>query len=136
MIQRIQSIWLLLAAVACFLTLRFSFYSGTNENGATGQFLTGASYFLLLLTTITIGILALIIIFLFKTRIIQIRLCIAGMILELLLIFLYFREVQKFILGTYSLTAILHLVILLSFLLAARGVHKDEKLIRESDRLR
>ncbi len=29
MIQRVQTIWMILAAIAVFLTLKFSFYSGT-----------------------------------------------------------------------------------------------------------
>jgi len=32
MIQRIQTIWLLLAAAASFATLKLSFYSGNNAN--------------------------------------------------------------------------------------------------------
>lgn len=136
MIQRIQSLWLLLAGIAVFLTLKFSFYSGTNAKGATGQFLTGSSTFLLLLVTVATGLLALINIFLFKQRIVQLRLCIIGMVLELLLLFLYFKEVQTYIQGTFSLSSILHLIALTAFFLAARGINKDEKLIRESDRLR
>lgn len=136
MIQRIQSIWLLLASSATFSTLKFSFYSGINSKGVSGSFLLGSTSFLLLLTSIVTGSLAFVNIFLYKKRILQLRLCIVGIILELLLIFLYLREAKTFIQGTYSLTAVLHLVILLCLFLAARGINKDEKLIRESNRLR
>jgi hypothetical protein len=136
MIQRIQSVWLLLAAVAVFLTLKFSFYSGINSKGVSGHFLIGSTTFLLLLNTVAIGGLALINIFFYKKRVWQLRLCIVGILLELLLIFLYLREVQTYIQGTYSLTAILHMVVIVCFFLAAKGINKDEKLIRESNRLR
>jgi hypothetical protein len=136
MIQRIQSVWLLLAAIAVFLSLKFSFYSGVNSKGVSGQFLIGSTTFLLLLVTIIVGTLAFINIFLYKKRVLQLRLCIVGILLELLLIFLYLREVKYYIQGTYSLTAILHAAVLLCFFLAARGINKDEKLIRESQRLR
>ena len=91
---------------------------------------------MLLLATLAVGGLALFTIFLFKKRPLQLRLCVLGIFLEALLIFLYFREVNTFTKGTYSLTAILHGVIVFSFFLAARGIFKDEKLIKDSDRLR
>ena len=36
MIQRVQTLWMILAAIAVFLTIKFSFYSGTLvlQNGA------------------------------------------------------------------------------------------------------
>ncbi|MBK7883335.1 MAG: DUF4293 domain-containing protein [Chitinophagaceae bacterium] len=135
MIQRIQSVWLLLAAIAVFLTLKFSFFSGINSKGIPGAVI-GSTTFILLLTTIATGSLAMINIFLFKKRILQLRLCIFGILLQILLIFLYIREVKNYMQVTYSLTAVLHLVAIAAFFLAARGINKDEKLIKESNRLR
>jgi peptidoglycan/LPS O-acetylase OafA/YrhL len=137
MIQRIQSVWLLLAAVCAFLTLDFSYYSGTNVPGMPYQKLTGANGgFLILSTTVLIGVLALTTVFLFNNRRLQLRLCVLGIVLEALLIFLYYRAVSNFTQGTYSLTALFHSGIVLFFVLAARGINKDEKLIKDSDRLR
>lgn len=136
MIQRIQTIWLLLAAACAFATLKFPYYSGTNVKGVTPYQLTGTENFWLLLTTVAVGGLALITIFLYKKRTLQLRLCVLGILLEALLIFLYFREVNDFTAGTYSLTAILHSAIVLFFILAGRGINKDERLIKESNRLR
>jgi hypothetical protein len=59
-----------------------------------------------------------------------------GILLEAVLIFLYYRETMSFAKGTYSLTSILHSVIVLAFVLAARSINKDSKLLKESDRLR
>lgn len=136
MIQRIQSIWLLLAAACAFATFKFSYYSGIKATDLALHQLNATESFLLMITTIAVGGLALVNIFLFKNRTLQLRLCVLGILLEALLIFLYYREVGNFTSGTYSLTAILHSVIVLAFVLAARGINKDSKMVKDSDRLR
>jgi Domain of unknown function (DUF4293) len=136
MIQRLQTLWLLLAAACAFAGFKFSFYSGTNAKGLSPYELMGTENILLLLTTLAVGGLALITIFLFKNRSLQFQLSLLGILLEALLIFLYYREVQNFKAGTYSLTAILHPLIIFSFFMAAKGIRKDSKIIKESDRLR
>ncbi|MEI7964603.1 MAG: DUF4293 family protein [Chitinophagaceae bacterium] len=136
MIQRLQTLWLLLAAACAFAGFKFSFYSGTNAKGLSPYELFGAENLLLLLTTLAVGALALITIFLFKNRSLQFQLCLLGILLEGLLLFLYYREVQNFKMGTYSLSAILHPLIIISFFMAAKGIRKDSKIIKESDRLR
>ena len=136
MIQRIQSIWLLVASVVTFLTLKFSFYSGTYLPDNQYHQLNGTENILLMITTIALGVLTLITIFLYKTRIIQLRLCIAGILLDLLLLFLYYRAIQNFSKGEYAITAALHILIIIALIFAASGINKGEKLIRSSDRLR
>ena len=138
MIQRIQSIWLLLAAACAFAGFKLPYYSGNKLNDAAFYELNATSTILLMVTTIAVGMLALINIFLYKKRTLQLRLCVLGILLEAVLIFLYYREIQNFIpdKSTYSLTAILHSVIVLAFVLAARAINKDEKLIKTSNRLR
>ena len=136
MIQRIQSVWLLLAAVCAFATFKLPYYTGTNAKGLSPYELNANENFLLLLTTIAVGGVALISIFVFKKRPLQLRLCVLGIFLEALLIFLYYREVKTFTQGTYALTAILHSIIVICFFLAARGINKDQKMVKESDRLR
>jgi len=136
MIQRLQSLWLLLAAACAFAGFKFSFYSGTNAKGLSPYELLGAENILLLLTTLAVGGLALITIFLFKNRSLQFQLSLLGIMLEALLIYLYYREVQNFKTGTYSLTAILHPLIIISYFMAAKGIRRDSKIVKESDRLR
>ncbi len=142
MIQRIQSVWLLLGAICVFLTYKLSFYTGVRPGfvpefvGDTDK-LKGTDNLLLILATFTIGALTLVIIFLFKQRTLQLRLCVLGILLEAVLIFLYYRETKTFLPGgTYSLWAILHSVVVICFFMAAKAINKDEKLIKESDRLR
>ena len=136
MIQCIQSVWLLIASILTFLTLKFSFYSGTYLPDNQYHQLNGTDNILLMTSTIALGVLALINIFLYKSRIIQLRLCIVAILLDLLLVFLYFRALSDFTRGEYAITAATHLLIIISLILAANGINRDEKLIRSSDRLR
>ena len=67
------------------------------------------------------------------------RLCFLGIALEALVIYLYYRETQSFITdgkGTMALTSILQSIVVIAFFLAARAINKDEKMVKESDRLR
>lgn len=138
MIQRIQSIWLLLAATCAILTYKFTFFMGTNAKGIAGYKLKGTETFPLLLTTAAISAIVLVTIFLFRNRTLQLRLSILAILLECLLIFLYYNEIRSYVTGTgtLGLAAILHAGVLFFLGLACRGINKDEKLIRESDRLR
>ncbi|MDB5201792.1 MAG: hypothetical protein JWQ27_1201 [Ferruginibacter sp.] len=136
MLQRIQTIWLFLAAACAFASLKLPFYSGTNTSGIPSYELMGTENFLLMLLTIAIGVVALITIFLYKNRKIQLRLCLLGIVLEVLLIFLYYRELKNYMGGTYSLTSILHALILVFLFMAARGIRNDDRIIKESNRLR
>ncbi len=136
MIQRIQSIWLLLASACAFAGFKFSFFSGNKLNDPLLHELNATSTLLLMITTIAVGGLAFITIFLFKKRSLQRGLCVLGILLEALLIFLYYRETTNFTQGTYSLTAILQGVVLAGFVLAIGGINKDSKILKESDRLR
>ena len=139
MLQRIQTIWLFLAALCAFLSFQFPFFSGTtivNDLPNVYTTITGASNLKLIIPTTALAVLALIAVFMYKNRKVQLRLCIIGMLLEALLIFLYYTEVKKFAEGDYSLTALLQTCIVLFFFLAAKGINSDEKLIKESNRLR
>lgn len=136
MIQRIQSIWLLLASACAFISLKLPFYSGTTITGQVTE-LIGTTNYLLMMLTIAIGVLALIIIFLFKNRKLQVRLSVLGIMLELVLIFLYYREITAtYKSGTYALSALLQGLTIFFFFFAIRGIGKDMKIIRSSERLR
>jgi peptidoglycan/LPS O-acetylase OafA/YrhL len=136
MIQRIQSIWLLLASACAFLSLKFSFYDGTYASNNTYHQLTGTDNAKLLIATCLVGALALLTIFLFKNRKLQLRLCIAGILLDILLLVLYFIETKDFSQGTYNLSVLLPAAVVILFFLAARSISNDEKMVKDSDRLR
>jgi peptidoglycan/LPS O-acetylase OafA/YrhL len=136
MIQRIQSVWLLIASIVTFLTLKLSFYSGTYLPDNLYHQLNGTENLTLMIPTIGLGVLTLITIFLFKNRVTQLWLCIAAIALDVILVILYYMTTKNFSKGDYAFTAVLHAVIIAALLLAASGINKDEKLIKDSNRLR
>ena len=136
MIQRIQSIWLLLAALCSFAALKFPFFSGTNATGIPSSTLEGTDSLLLICVTLAVGIISLITIFLFNNRGTQIKLTLLAVLLEAVLIYLYYDASRKYLGGTYALTSILQPAILVFLFLAFNGIRKDNKIIKESNRLR
>jgi amino acid transporter len=139
MIQRIQTLWLVLASLAAMASLKFSFFSGNrvDDNQAkTWTELTAVTNFLTLIITAGIGVCSLIVVFLYKNRKLQIQLTVVALILSLLNIFLLYRETQKYTEGNFTITSIITLLIPIFLALAIRGIYKDEKLIKSADRLR
>lgn len=139
MIQRIQSFWLLLAAVASFATIKFPVFAGMKpDENHVNQFqrLTGAISFPTLLLSAIVGSIALIAIFLYKDRKLQIRITWIAFVLCLLNLVLYYLESKKFVDGNYSLTAVIAITVPIFIGLALRGIRHDEKLIKGADRLR
>jgi hypothetical protein len=140
MIQRIQTIWLLLAAAAAFLSLKFPFYTGEFAGQtATGYVgLTGQSTILLTILISGVGLAALISIFLYKNRKLQSRIVLLALMVSLVNLVLLFLEARDFETGkgAYSLTAALSFAVPVFLFLAMRGIRKDEKLVKSLDRLR
>ena len=136
MIQRIQTIWMILAALAIFLTLKFSFYSGTLIADNSYHAVMAADNFFILILTSAIGTGIIINIFLFKHRSVQSRIIIVAILLECLVIFLYIKQTAKFSTGTFGLWSVLHLLAIVFLILAAKGIYNDSRLIKESNRLR
>lgn len=141
MIQRIQSVWLLLAAAASFLTLKFSFYSGNIiKDGQPKAFsrLVATDSILLTITTVATGLLALVAIFLYKDRKLQTRLSLLALLLSGLNLVLFYIEIKKFVPleGNYDLTAAIGIAVPLFIILAIRGIYRDQKLVKSLDRLR
>jgi predicted MFS family arabinose efflux permease len=91
--------------------------------------------FLLILTGGSL-ILALATIFLFKDRKLQFRLCLACIAISVLILILYFVEMKTFETGTISLSCLFSFANVIGFVMAARGIRKDEKLVKSLDKLR
>jgi len=140
MIQRQQSLWLILSTISAFLSYSLPFFSGTkkikeNMPPVAADLDGGSIFFLLVLTGISL-VLSLIALFMFKDRKLQLKLCLGGIVLSGLIIFLYFMEKQKFETGSISLSAVFVFAILIGYVMAARGIWKDEKLVKSLDKLR
>jgi len=139
MIQRFQSLWLLLAAIFAFFTFKLPFYSGSKTIKAIRQpdvRLDAASQIWIMILTGLVIILCFIAIFLYKNRKRQLTLTVINCILSVVLIVVYFLEIQKFETGIISLSCLFTLAIPIFLFLAARGIWRDEKLIKSLDRLR
>lgn len=139
MIQRVQTLWLALAATLSLLTLKFSIYSGNqlDDKGIKKWVeVTAVNNFIILVFTIAVAVAALITIFLYKDRKSQMRISLVALLLSLANIFLYVNQTNKFVEGNYDLSAILTLAIPIILGLAIWGIYKDEKLIKSADRLR
>ncbi|HVT86376.1 MAG TPA: DUF4293 domain-containing protein [Chitinophagaceae bacterium] len=137
MIQRQQSLWLLLSTISAFLSYILPFYSGTRQgnNGIEKAIIDATStYALMILTGISL-LLSFVTIFLYKNRKLQFRLCLGGILLSVLIIILYFVEIKN-LSGSISLSSIFVFAILIGFIMAAVGIRKDEKLVKALDRLR
>lgn len=141
MIQRIQSIWLAITALAAFATYSLTLYIGKLPDGSVRNFLM-ADNFLMVIFIILIGILAIICLFLYKNRKLQFKLSVFGLIASFGFLFLEYFKVEefktanRFVSGSYQIGALLPLVMVIFFFLAARGIYKDERLVKSVDRLR
>jgi hypothetical protein len=139
MLQRIQSIWLLLAAAFDAVTFRFPFFSGDwlgDEPATKTVYLDAQTTPWLLIMTVLTGILAFVNIFLFDNRKLQLKLCFLGIFLTVVLLVMYFQEMANFKDGSIAFWVVFYFAILGCYILAARGIRKDEKLIKSMDRLR
>ena len=139
MIQRIQSIWLLLSAILAGLTFRFPFYSGnkvTADPAGNVNELTASSNPLLLFFTAVLIVGSIAIIFIYRDRKLQLKLTIAALVLSVINITIYFTQIKKYISGNITITAVFALAIPIFLFLASRGIWKDDRLVKSLDRLR
>jgi hypothetical protein len=139
MIQRIQSIWLFLAAAFNAVTFKFPFYAGDwlkDDLPNTVVDLNAQTSIWNTILTVLAGLLAFVAIFLFKNRKLQLRLTYMTIVLTLGMLTLYLIQTGQFSNGTISLWCIFYFAILLCLILAAKGINADEKLIKSMDRLR
>ncbi|MEE6186632.1 hypothetical protein PIECOFPK_02425 [Mycovorax composti] len=139
MIQRKQTLWLLLSSICSGLTFKFPFYVGTvapGTQGVEGPELTATDNIYLILLTVAVLGLAVVSIFLFKNRKKQVLLCYLGLLGALGLPVVYYNYSQYFQQGAFALTSLLTVLIIIGFIFAIQGIRRDEKLIRDLNRLR
>ncbi len=140
MLQRLQTVWLLLAAVLEAATLRLSFFSGNKLDAATNQktwieFTAMQSVFILILT-IAVAVAALVAIFMYKDRKRQLLITLVTTVVSVVAILLYFQQKTNFVEANLDLTSLTAFSVPVFLLLAARGIYKDDQLVKSADRLR
>jgi hypothetical protein len=133
MIQRIQSIWLLLASVAAFLILRLPFY----YTPAPVPFeITGSDQFTTLISLAFSACLSFISIFLYGNRMLQLKVVIINFLLSALIGFFIYKIVIAHPGGGFTLPSIALFLIPVLQILAMFKIYKDERLVKSADRLR
>ncbi|MDB5247884.1 MAG: hypothetical protein JWQ40_2278 [Segetibacter sp.] len=143
MIQRKQTIWLLLAAITGFLITRVPLYAAT-LGGETVRKFIATENLLLFAVAIIAALLGLVAVFLFKNRPLQMKLSVLGVFVSIGFIALevwrmgeFGREIALLRQQTsYSWGALLPIAMMVFFILAAVNIRKDEKLVKSLDRLR
>ncbi|MCB0699622.1 MAG: DUF4293 domain-containing protein [Chitinophagales bacterium] len=145
MIQRIQSLWLLVAALFNAGLFYFSLYKADvmNEGVASMHEVTAGGNILLFLLAIVIVALPLVTIFMFKNRKQQSNLAKLSIVLNIGFIAAAIMVVTNFSNGTptptngsYRLGMVLPIASLVILLMAYNAIRKDIKTIKSLDRLR
>ena len=143
MIQRVQTLWLLIVVMLAALSFKFEFYVGTwiNEGIQHQQIvLNGHNPSLMVfIATIVLIIISLMAIFLFKNRKRQLLIVIVDLILSIGLFALYYMEIHRHFLpgsGTLALTSVFVFLLPVFMILAIKGISHDIRLLKRADRLR
>ena len=151
MIQRIQSIYLLIASIVLALILgypiatmidaqsesyKYLFYGVVNSSGQIAM-----QTYPLAILLVALPLISLVNIFLYKNRIRQMRLCIFNILLMLGsvgLIWFYSYQAENTIYTEtiFSFPLILPIIASILSYLAFRGIRKDEILVKSMDRIR
>ena len=157
MIQRIQTIWLLLATVVILGLFMFPYLSYIDLVGLGKKlFVTGeysavnnesvkqSSFLLQAIGTIVVALVPLLTIFQFKNSKLQIKLIYFSIaLIALLAVWMYFTSVstlelisQDFGANNIGVGFFLLPIAIIFLAMAIGGIRKDEKLIKSADRLR
>ena len=138
MIQRIQTLWLLLTAACAFISLKLPFYTGNVMENQSSVFksLTASSSLLINIITVIIGVFAIVFIFLFKNRKRQLWLTFLLFLLTILQIVLLYFQTSSFVQGTWAISILIYIAMPILLILAMRGIYKNEQLVKSVDRLR
>jgi len=155
MLQRIQSIYLLLAALAIYALFLFPFVHNVFVDGKpltisvtgvfqdiNGQHVHTQFFTALTAATAIIGLIPLVIIFLYKNRKQQIALCYSAILVIFGFSFWMAQEV-KGVMGSieidthnWGIGLLLSSVSILFLVFTLKAIQRDEKLVKSADRLR
>ncbi len=153
MLQRIQTVYLFIASLAVYALFLFPVASVFNNLGATKIMVTGAyqtlgsevvqtqNFFSLSLATAILGLLPLVLIFLYKNRNQQ-QVLIYGLVVIVLAHSYWLTQTVQNItqsvlkISDYGIGAGLPSIVILFLVLAAKAIGRDEKLVKSADRLR
>ena len=153
MIQRIQSVYLLMASAAIYLLFVFPIAHIYVDNSAkkiavtgiyeniNGQVVQTVPFTFLTIATVILGLIPLVLIFLYKHRKGQLTLVYLSVLLFIAFSFWLSQSVKAAAditlqLSDYGIGAGLSSVAVLFLVLAAKAIQRDDKLVKSADRLR
>ena len=133
MIQRIQSIYLLLASAAAFMVLRLTFYY---TPAPTPFEIRGSDNMTTLISLAFSACLSFITIFLYGNRMLQLKVVLVNFLLSALIGFFIYKVVIGNPGGGFTLPSIALFLIPILQILAMVKIYKDERMVKSADRLR
>ncbi len=145
MIQRKQSLWLLLAALCGAGVFLFPLYKGEIKSGEVlqGKALMVPEHFPFVLIAVVMSLLPLVTIFMFRDRKRQVRMTAIGIVANLSFISLMLITITRWqsaapplLGGSYGVGSVLPVMAIILLVMAIVGIRSDEKLVRSVDRLR
>lgn len=150
MIQRIQSIWLLIAALLGVCVFMFNIISYSYVDPSAGGEVTKGvklmeySYLLALLAMILVA-LPLVAIFMFKNRKRQVNMALLSIVLNIGFVIFHVTYIKDSYLSSlkippqstsFGIASFIPVAAIVFLAMAISGIRKDEKLVRAADRLR
>ena len=133
MIQRIQTIWLLIASAAAFSILKFPFYYTPEPNALE---INGTTEYSTLITLAFSACLSFISIFLYGNRMLQLKVTLVNFMLSGLIGYFIYTIVIAHPGGGFTLASAGLFLIPILQLIACYKIYQDEKLVKSADRIR
>lgn len=141
MIQRVQTLWMLLSSIAAALIWIVPVFGGLAADG-TARICSIRENLLIMFLVALAVIIPFINMFLFKARPTQKKLVVVNMLLAAAILGAEYFFVAAFkkefgiVQGNWQLSAVLPFFIILFMVFAYRGIRQDEQLLSNADRMR
>ncbi len=141
MIQRVQTLWMLLGSIAAALIFIVPIFGGQAADGSIREFAIRERLLIMFLVVLA-TIIPFISIFFFRSRPTQKKLLIINTVLAAAILgaeyffVLQFKDQFGIVQGNWQLSAVLPFFIILFMVFAYRGIRHDEKLLSSADRMR
>ena len=133
MIQRIQTIWLLLTSAAAFSALRFPFYYAPTPFALE---INGSAQYSTLISLAFSACLSFITIFLYGNRMLQLKVVLVNFLLSVLIGYFVYKIVIANPGGGFTLPSLALFIIPVLQIMAIVNIYKDERKVKSADRLR
>lgn len=136
MLQRKQTIWLMLAALFTALSFKFPFYSVAETTSGAYKNIIAMDAIYTILSGIATAVLCVICVFLYRRLQLQLQVTWLTALCSLLHIVLLYVSSVSAGKGNPSLTALLPVAAFLLIIAAARGIRMDKRMLEEAYRNR